>query len=277
MMPPPRPPRRYYGGFRRYNTYYGSEYGSRHSIWLVGFLLFFIYIIFTLVSAGTRTPKQGNVTVSTVNREPLSGICTESNDWYEDSVGWVSSKAKVTSGMKTFYKKTGVQPYLIITDEVNGKGAALTDAEAEAYLEAKYDSLFHDEGHLIFLFIEYADSEYKEYLYVGNKASSVIDLEAQEIIYDYADYYYTSDLDDDTYFSMVFEKAADRIMTKTTTNQDIARKIVGVIGVIGGIIIIGAIVVKKKKYEAQKAEEDRRILETPVNNPDDDSLKNKYK
>ena len=216
------------------------------------------------------------MTVSTVNREPLSGVCVESNDWYEDSAGWISSKAKVTAGMKTFYKKTGVQPYLIITNEVNGKGSTLTDAEAEAYLEEKYDSLFNDEGHLIFLFMEYADSAYKEYLYVGNKASSVIDLEAQEIIYDYADYYYTSDLDDDTYFSTVFEKAADRIMTKTTTSKDIVWKVIGMIGAIGCIIIVGVIIIKKKKYEAQKAEEDRRILEAPINNPEDDSLKNKY-
>jgi len=216
------------------------------------------------------------VTVSTVNREPLSGVCVESNDWYEDSAGWISSKAKVTAGMKTFYKKTGVQPYLIITNEVNGKGSTLTDAEAETYLEEKYDSLFDDEGHLIFLFMEYADSAYKEYLYVGNKASSVIDLEAQEIIYDYADYYYTADLDDDTYFSTVFEKAANRIMTKTTTSKDIVWKVIGIIGAIGGIIVVGVIIIKKKKYEAQKAEEDRRILETPINNPEEDSLKNKY-
>ena len=229
-----------------------------------------------MIFAGTMIPRQRNLTVSTVNREPLTGVCVESNDWYEDSAGWISSKAKVTSGMKTFYQKTGVQPYLIITNEVNGKDSTLTDTEAEAYLAEKYDSLFNDEGHLIFLFMEYADSVYKEYLYVGNKASSVIDLEAQEIIYDYADYYYTSDLDDDTYFSIVFEKAADRIMTKTTTGEDIAWKIAGIIGIIAGIIVIGVIVIKKKKYEVQKAEEDRRILETPVNNPEDDSLKNKY-
>lgn len=274
---PAAPHGRYYGGFRRRHTYYGPGYGPHYNGWLSGLVLLFICAVLILAFTGTRTSKPGNITVSTVNREPLSGITVESGDWYEDSAGWISSKAKLTSGLKTFYKKTGVQPYLIIANEVNGKGAALTDAEAEAYLKEKYDSLFNDEGHLIFLFVEYADSEYKEYLYAGNKASSVIDLEAQEIIYDYADYYYTSDLDDDTYFSMVFEKAADRIMTKTTTNKDIALKIAGIAGAIGGIIIIGVIIIKKKKYEAQKAEEDRRILETPVDNPEDHSLKNKYK
>lgn len=217
------------------------------------------------------------VTVSTVNREPLlASASVESSNWYEDHVDWITNASTLTSGMKKFYKATGVQPYLILTDNVNGKGYELTDAEAEAYLEEVYDSLFADEGHLILLFMEYADSEYKEYIYAGNLASSVIDLEAQEIIYDFVNYYYTSDLDDNSYFAVVFEKSAERIMRKTVTGLDITKMMIAMTGLILGIIIIGVLIVNKKMYEAQKVAEERQILQTPLSNLEDDSLKNKY-
>lgn len=221
--------------------------------------------------------KNGGITVSTTNREPLGAeACIESDRWFEDHIDWISSDAKMTKGLKEFYKKTGVQPYVIITDNVNGKGATLSDSEAEKYLENTYDSLFDDEGHLLFLFLEYESGVYKDYLYAGNQAASVIDTEAQEIIYDFADYYYTSNLDDDEFFSTVFESSAERIMRKTTTKNDILMKGILIIGIIGGISLIGYIIIRKKKIALQETEEKRRILETPIENLTDTGLKNKY-
>ena len=179
-------------------------------------------------------------------------------------------------GLRSFYQDTGVQPYVIITDQVNGKGADLSDGEAELYLEETYDNLFQDEGHLIFLFMEYETGQYKEYLYIGNQASSVIDEEAQEIIYDYADYYYTSDLDDNEYFSTVFEEAGQRIMRKTTTSKDILLGVVIAVSVIAVISVCGYVLVKKKQADAKEAEEKRKILETPIENMEDIELKEKY-
>lgn len=221
--------------------------------------------------------NKSNITISTTNREPLGAeVCTASEYWFDDQVGWISSDAKMTKGLKEFYKKTGVQPYVIITDNVNGKGATLNDSEAEQYLQETYDALFDDEGHLIFLFLEYESGTYKGYLYAGNQASSVIDTEAQEIIYDFVDYYYTSNLDDNEFFSTVFEKSAERIMRKTTTGNDILLKTIIVIGIIGGISVIGYLIIKKKKIELQEAEEKRKILETPIEKLNDEELKDKY-
>ena len=218
------------------------------------------------------------ITVSTTNRSPLrAGICVESPEWYEDNVQWLTKPSSVIAGLKNFYKKTGVQPYVIISDQIGGKGESLTDEEAQAYLEERYDTLFHDEGHLIYLFLEYESGVYKQYLYLGNQAASVIDREAQEIIYDYADYFYTSDLDDNTFFFSIFNESADRIMRKTTTSQDIIQHTVLVIGVIAVISVLGFIMLRKKKYDLKQTEEKRKILETPIDNLDDENLKNKYK
>lgn len=242
-------------------------------------LAFILFLVLLFVVIGMITNSTGPaVTVSTTNRKPLSAAaCVESDQWYDDQIDWITDGTQMVQGLKTFYKATGVQPYVIITDSVNGKGADLTDDEAEAYMQERYDSLFADEGHLIFLFMEYESSVYKEYLYLGNQASSVIDREAQEIIYDYADYYYTSDLDDNHFFSTVFEKSAERVMRKTTTSEDILINLVKAICVMVIISVIGFIVVKRKKYAAREAEEKRRILETPIENLTDTDLKNKYK
>lgn len=242
------------------------------TILIVTFIvLVFFWFLFSSIG---RT----ETTVSTVNRDPLpAGICIESPLWYEDHVDWIGSEAKLTKGMKEFYRETGVQPYLIITDNVNGIGGDLSDAEAEQYLIEQYDSLFTDKGHLILLFMEYADSEYKQYIYAGNQASAVVDGEAREIIFDLVDYYYTSDLNEDEYFSTVFEKSAERIMRKTTTANDVASKILVAIGILAIVIVINIFSVKKKQAEAKKAEEQRKILETPIDKIDDDPIRNKYK
>lgn len=272
---PPRPPHssRYF--FRRPSTYRVRRYGGNFlSIIIVIFLIIMAIPFNVRLSIHTSNP---DITVSTVNREPLGAkACIESSEWFEDDLGWISSSSRLRNGLRSFYQETGVQPYLIITDNVNGKGGSVTDSEVEDYLQEKYDSLFADEGHLIYMFMEYADSEYLQFLYLGNQASTVIDTEAQEIIYDYADYYYTSDLEDDEYFSTVFEKSAERIMRKTTTGNDIIKTGVIIIGGITVIAIIGFIVVKKKKADVKEAEEKRKILETPIENIKDDDLKNKY-
>lgn len=240
---------------------------------LIVFILFFAFFLY-----GAPITAKQNITVSTVNREPLpASACIESPNWFEERVKWISNPLIVTSGMKKFYTATGVQPYLIITNNVDGKGSDLTDSEAELFLQERYDSLFSDEGHLIYLFMEYAEGQYNGYIYAGNQAATVIDSESREIIYDYFDYYYNADMDDDTYFATVFEKSAERIMRKTTTGFDVTKTIIIGVVFIAGLVIIGVVGVNRKKFEAQRAAEDRKILETPISNLSDDSLAEKYK
>ncbi|WP_294147184.1 hypothetical protein [uncultured Clostridium sp.] len=239
-----------------------------------------VILFFVLIALLPPIVKSDNaeITVSTTNRDPLpAAACTESMVWYEDHIGWITNSSKMKQGLRTFYRETGVQPYVIITDQINGKGGDLTDSEAEDYLQKRYDELFQDEGHLLFLFLEYESSVYKEYLYLGNQASSVIDYEAQEIIYDFSDYYYTSDLDDNEFFATVFEKSAERIMRKTTTSYDMAMRFVLVFGTVVIFLVIGTIILKKKKLDVKEAEEKRKILETPIEILEDEALKDKYK
>ena len=115
--------------------------------------------------------------------------------------------------MEYFYERTGVQPYLLICDSFDGKGREITDREAHHYLQRLYDSLYEDEGHVIFAFMEYEQSEYHTYLYAGRTAVFVLDDKGREMFLELADRFYTDrSLSDEAYFDRVFRTAADQIM-----------------------------------------------------------------
>ena len=90
--------------------------------------------------------------------------------------------------------RTGVQPFLYLTDTVNGTTSPTAD-DMDAYSNALYDQLFQDEGHLLVLFQEYNSSgNYNMWYVCGSQAKVVIDQEAVDILFDYLDHYYYSDL-----------------------------------------------------------------------------------
>ena len=66
---------------------------------------------------------------------------------------------------------------------------------------------------MIFVFMEYEESEYITFLYTGEDADSLMDEEAKEIFLTNADRYYTdSSLSDEEYFAKIFRDSADDIM-----------------------------------------------------------------
>ncbi len=139
--------------------------------------------------------------------------CVRSEQVINDMLSWLSDTESVKREIEYFYQKTGVQPYLLICDRLDGKGGEITDEEAENYLKGMYDTLYDDEGHMIFVFMEYAESEYVTFLYTGEAADRVIDSDAREIFLDNADYFYTdASLSDDAYFAKIFHDSAEGIM-----------------------------------------------------------------
>ena len=117
--------------------------------------------------------------------------------------------AVLLSGMKTFQEKTGVQPYLYLTDEINGSHDP-TDEEIDQFANGLYDQLFTDENHFLFLFMEYGDT-YISWYVCGSEAGSVMDDAAVDVFLNYVDEYYSSDMEDEEFFSAVFADTAERI------------------------------------------------------------------
>jgi hypothetical protein len=157
-----------------------------------------------------------SVTYSTITRVALPAGSVNETDYYTDRLDWINNRTQLLSGMRHFYQKTGVQPYLYITDNVNGSHAP-TPEELDAYARGLYGELFTDEAHMLLVFFEYGDGYMDRYV-CGTQAKTVIDQEAADILLDYVDrYYYDSSLTDDEYFSKAFAEAADRIMAVTTS------------------------------------------------------------
>lgn len=291
---PPRPqrPRRSGTVFRpttvfvntggRNNTY-SMDAAPRRKSGVPGWYKFLcsvmVIVIIALLFSAVRLKSAAD---NSITREKLGGeACISTEKVLDDRLGWLTDVGTVKSGIQYFYDKTGVQPYLLLCDSLDGIGGEITDEEAENYLQTLYNKLYKDEGHMIFVFMEYDDSEYITFVYTGRSADSVIDASARGILLDNADRYYTdSSLSDEEYFEKIFRASADTIMADTAGNARTA-----VILVIIGVAILifmaaGLIFFKAAQQKRREAEEMRKILETPVGDmgysPEEEDLINKY-
>ena len=150
----------------------------------------------------------------TSNRTKLNQTITVDIGYIDDQLGWLSEPSTVEKAMKTFYKKTGVMPYLIITNDIGG---AKAESEAEKYMQKKYYELFTrnrkaDEAHLLVIWYQENGSKDYVFMYAGSSANGVIDSNARDTIYNYFNRFYTTDLTDDEFFANVFEESAKEIM-----------------------------------------------------------------
>lgn len=256
------------GGTHYYNSHTHYIAMSPMST-LITVILTFIVVVGMLLAA------RPNVQTSTIERTKLeSTLCTKVDVWYQDDIGWIHDEKTLLKGLKAFYDKTGVQPYLWITDNINGKTKP-TSSDFESMLQQKYQELFDDEGHLIVCFMESSSSVYATYYWAGSAAKGVIDDEAGEILLDVIDSKYTSSLSDEEMFAKSFNDAAERMMKVGRTTKQyilIAVAVVTSLGIIVGFIVL---INAKRKADAQEAKETQKILNTSVEEMAD-SVLNQY-
>lgn len=227
-------------------------------------LIFFILAILvtSLSSMFSGSSGGSNITASTVQREPLPKGSVNETGYYKDELGWIKSDTTLTSGMKHFYEKTGTQPYLYLTDTVNGSHSP-TQAELKTYAESLYSKLFTDQAHVLLVFFEYnSNSQYMDYYVAGTQAKQVIDTEAGNILLDYIDrYYYDKSLNEDQLFSKSFSDSADRIMTVTKSPWIPVLIVLGVVVLVAVGFFWWIRAKKQKDLEAKRTEE---LLKTPL-------------
>jgi len=150
-----------------------------------------------------------DITPSTKQRTPMDPqYITVTNEWFTDKIGAIENRELFLAGLKEFYSKTGIQPYVYFTDSIG----SYNDIEKYAY--DLYLDLFKDEGHLLMVFVRGDNDEWQ--LMIGDNASSVMDDEACKILLDYTNYYYHSSGSFSQGFSDIFSSAADRIMGGVT-------------------------------------------------------------
>jgi len=243
---------------RRGMGMYGGG-GGCLSIFVVIALVFIILMVMSI--AAPQTPGGGQVTRSTVTREPLPSGSVNETGYYTDELGWIGNRTALTAGMRSFYQRTGVQPHLYIAGSIYGLTNP-TDDDAERFADEKYEALFSDEAHLLVIFFEPEPDRYQTWYRGGRQAKSVLDDEAMDILLDYIDlYYYAQDMTDEQFFSKAFDDASKRIMEVTTSPW------IPVL-MIGGVIILALMLFnwwnKAKAQKNLEAEQTREILNTPL-------------
>ena len=224
-------------------------------IFIIVFVLYILGEVFSSSAGGSGIQK------STIEREKLeSSAIVESDTYFNDTLGWINDEDEVEDAMEYFYDETGVQPFLLITDEIDGRHV-FQESQAEDYANEIYDELFEDEAHLLVIFYEY-DEQYRTYCLTGTEAKTVIDDEAREILLDYIDHYYYSDYDEDTMFSKVFTESADRIMKVTPSYGWIAFIFILIIVV---LCVSLSWWTKKKKAKLDEMNKAQQILDQDLN------------
>ena len=204
--------------------------------------------------------------------------------YYTDEIGWIYNSNTLEDGMREFYAKTGVSPYLYLTDNIGGDPMPSANA-IDAFAEEKYRELFTDEAHLLVVFVdsvelEDAGTDFVGRYYSGGQIDVVMDEEALDILGDYiSTYYYDSSLSEEELFSKAFEDAGETIMTVYKSPWVKAWM---VIAIVGGTVVIVLVSYnwwkKAEKRKKEKAEETERILNTPLEKFGDkaDELAKKY-
>ena len=226
---------------------------------LVGALLV-VVILVLCISFGMFVAGSGGVTKSTVEREPLPAGAVVETDYYTDEAGWIANASELTSGMREFYQQTGIQPYLYIASQVDGTSSPSV-SQCQAYAESLYDTLFTDEAHFLLVFCDDGYGSYTCGYAAGSQTKAIMDDEAIGILADYLDQYYSSDMGDEEFFSTVFAKTANRMMTVTKSPWP----------VVGGMVVVLAIILvlflwwkKAKEQKNREAKQMEDILNTPL-------------
>lgn len=215
------------------------------------FIALFIIIIF-LVSFFPDNSGTSEVTVSRTERTALTGTSTY-GQWYLDEVNFIDHDTDLTDGLKYFYSKTGIQPYVMLLDynPVFWENGNWNESAAEDYLAQVYADTFSDNGHLIFAYFSCEnDSEDMDgtfYFYYGSAAYSIMDDEAETIFWSYFDMNY-NDLDQNIgeFIGNTFHETADNIMHITTNDENSLMKFTAVFAIICVAAIIAGIFIFRR-------------------------------
>ena len=199
-----------------------------------------------------------SVAASTVQREALPASASEDVGWYTDADGdWIHNENQLTGGLKAFYQKTGVRPYVYILP--NGTTTSISDLQARA--EELYGQLFTDDAHFILVFCDDGYGGYNCGYAAGLQAKTVMDSEAISILGDYLDRYYADQsISEEQIFSKAFEATGERIMSVTQS------PVVPVAACVAVVVVAGAVVFVVRK-RSQDKEAQRKHTEQILNTP----------
>lgn len=223
----------------------------------VGLVL--VYLLLAFAGGGMVGENRNPITKSTINRKKLHLNISDEAGYFTDECDWILNRTELEKGLKDFYKRTGVLPYVYIIDNVAGDYDPSTQ-KLEQFAENAYAKLFEDEGHILLLFWDYGGA-YEYVLWLGEDTLKLMDTEACDMLFDYLDYYYYNAYTEEAFFSNAFSEAGKRMME--VTHSPIYYVVS--MAVIGLGIFVGY-KVWKVRHEKEVARKKRaeEILNTPL-------------
>lgn len=282
---PPRPGP-IYGGPHYHGHRPGYSYGRSHSsIWSTIIAFIILLMILMIPTIQNTSLKSSKVLKNTTQRVALEGLVSKT-DWYEDKIGWITSKNVLITGLEDFYNKTGIQPYVLFvpysSEYWNGNDINVT--KADEYLEKVYAEKFEDEAHFIFAYFQCKNDSKSEmdgeFRYLsGYSADTIMDNEAISILWGYFENnYHNTSLSVEKMISNTFSETAKSIMSKPTNGWDFAKILIIAIVIILVIVFIYKMIKNKNKREKEKEEFTEKILEKPLETfgTDTSELEKKY-
>lgn len=231
---------------------------------------------------------------NTVQRQPLETSQAYIDDCIIDELGWFEDEKATEAQLRDFWKETGVQPYILM----KSYDPALTSTtDKEQWAVDYYDTNFDADN--IFLYVYFAEEDadnevgYMAYA-VGTQAATIMDTQAVDVFWDNMDRYWYQDGSLDDVMVKTFDNTADTIMKETSSalisGEDakaalsktgkVLKTVLIVLLIIGAVIVIGVIVIiivsLRANREREKAAEQQKILETPLEDMIEDELEKKY-
>ena len=191
----------------------GPYHRSGGSGCAVAVLILVIVLMFSTFAWTVAGSGSAGIQSSTYAREKLTGVSVVDVGYYTDTDGdWILNPGRLTPGMKAFYNKTGVKPYLYILE--NGEETDPNKLAQRA--ETLYEAIIQDEAHFLLVFCDDGMGSYHCGYTVGAEAKTVMDDEAVAILADYLDRYYNDySISEEEIFSYAFEETGNRIMQVT--------------------------------------------------------------
>lgn len=249
-----------------------------------------IIFLFGAIGSGFSSPTvpeqhypiySDEIPESTKHREKLdSGLLKPIDAYITDEARVLYDDVNVRKSMEYFYEKTGVQPYLHVTDQINGMTNPKS-SEIEAFAFDRYMELFQDEGHLLIVLVRFKNYDYDFYFYYlpGDDAWTVFDEEAGNIFLAALSAYYNEGGNYDKALQQAFTVTADRIMDAPSDTQPgenkPAEKEKGIS--IGGYILVAVVVtavvaavilgIRKKKEKELEQEDDYEAYKRKMEGP----------
>ena len=250
------------GGGNNTPTPSSNQNSSGQGCGLIIAVLVFILVVVPLL--GILFSPSGSTDTSTV-RQPLDSSEVTQTAYYTDADGdWIHSSSKLEKGLKAFYKKTGVQPYVYILP--NGTTTSTQDLADQA--SSFYTQLFSDQGHFLLVFCDDGNGHFNCGYYVGASAKSVMDSAAIDILSQNLDYYYDKADSEEEVFSQAFEQTASEIMSSGSKNGEVTPGMRIGAGAILFLIVGGCVFYFVRKKRALQKQQDQaameRILSTPL-------------